>query len=195
MKQYPPNTSRARSFHHCCFLFDVENKNQSRIVTIRLEETDDLGLKGHRKMFALRRLVSVLNLIVAVMPFSDIRFISNRISNRSSKTTHEVENSLQSDEDLFVDLFLESKKRSSGDNPQEERNTDNGTETARPIVRNKIPPSYNIDEGAGVPRPSLQPDEIVSLLMTALENVDVPFATCVKGNDALFAYLTRISLP
>ena len=132
-------------------------------------------------MFKLLRLVSVLNLIVTVVPFSDIRFITNR----SSKTTHEGENcattantplfSLQSDEDLFVDLFWENKKRNSSDNPLEERNTDNDTETARPIVRNKIPALYNIDEGAGVPRPSLQPDEIVSLLMTALENVDVPF--------------------
>ena len=105
-----------------------------------------------------------------MLPFSANRLLSNR----NSKTTHDGLEcelatttqlfSLQSDEDLFVDLFLENKKRK--DNVPEERTT--------PLVRNKIPSSYSIDEGAGVPRSSLQPDEIVSLLMTALENVDVP---------------------
>lgn len=121
----------------------------------------------------------VLYLAVAmsfVLPLTGIGFVSNRYSKMATQDgvvhcampSQTPLFSLQSDEDLFVDLFLENKKRNQNDKEQHT--------TTKPLVRNTIPSSYSIDKGAGGPRPSLQPDEIVSLLMTALENVDVPTA-------------------
>ena len=83
------------------------------------------------------------------------------------KTTRTSLFSLPSDEDLFVGLFLDKKK--------EETNADDPKD-AKPLTTKIIPSSFDIDKGAGEPRPSLEPDEIVSLLMTALENPDVPVA-------------------
>jgi len=62
-----------------------------------------------------------------------------------------------SDEDLFLNLYEEKAERKAAGIPEA-----------------AAPSSYNMAEGAGVPRPSLEPDEIVALLMTALQNVDVP---------------------
>jgi len=85
----------------------------------------------------------------------------------NTRTTRTALFSLPSDEDLFVGLFLDKKKQGT-ENPDPNE--------AKPIRTKIAPPSFDIDTGAGVPRPSLEPDEIVSLLMTAVENVDVPVA-------------------
>ncbi len=87
--------------------------------------------------------------------------------------------SLPSDEDLFVGLFLDKKK--------EETNAGDPKD-AKPLTTKIIPSSFDIDKGAGEPRLSLEPDEIVSLLMTALENPDVPVADA--GLVAMWEFAT-----
>ncbi len=91
----------------------------------------------------------------------------DRTIDARARTKRTALHSLPSDEDLFVGLFLDKKKQGTEiPDPNE----------AKPITTKIIPSSFDIDTGAGVPRPSLGPDEIVSLLMTALGNVDVPVA-------------------
>ena len=65
----------------------------------------------------------------------------------------------ESDEDLFLNLYEEKAERKAAGIPEA-----------------AAPSSYSMVEGAGIPRPSLEPDEVVPLLMMALQNVDVPNA-------------------
>jgi hypothetical protein len=92
---------------------------------------------------------------------------------RSYSTTREAKTMLctrptndgdggDSDEELFLALFRQKVEQKAA------------KKNKNPSIPTAPPPSFDFDTGAGVPRASLEPDEIVPLLMTALQNVDVP---------------------
>jgi len=90
-------------------------------------------------------------------------WIQHSVTRKALTTTATAlfSNDQPSDEDLFLTL-LEKKANQRNDNTKTQQ--------------------FDINTGAGAPRPSLGPDEIVPLLMTALQNIDVP-----NENDGLIA--------
>ena len=93
-----------------------------------------------------------------IPPSSTIR--STTTARRQAIIDDEI-NYDDSDEDLFIALFNEKKE----DREEEQQATE---ETL------SFSSAYDSNKGAGVPRSSLAPEEIVPLLMTALQNKDVP---------------------
>lgn len=82
------------------------------------------------------------------------------------------------DEELFLILFEEKEKRKTG--------SVSGTGT--PMSMSPALTEEFERDGAGVPRPSLPPEEIVPLLMKALQNVDHP--TQDAGLKAMWEFAT-----
>jgi len=85
-----------------------------------------------------------------------------------------------SDEELFVALYREkesNKSTESSYHATDLNNNDHGNdkeETRDCVTAGPSLPSDECDIGACVPNPTLQPEEIVPLLMKALQNVDHP---------------------
>ena len=87
----------------------------------------------------------------------------------SAATTRTELHSLPSDEELFLSLFHDKEEEKT-----DGKSTNAVGQKQLSATSTTPPPSFNFEMGAGSPRPSLEPDEIVPMLMTALQNVDVP---------------------